>query len=84
MSATVYTVTIDEMLASRLKEHAAAIKRPAEEIIAACVSHHLDTAVKFLFLIERMNLVDQSLIDLASFVGEVAAEMAPQSTDDYS
>jgi hypothetical protein len=67
-------VSIDEKLEERLKLHAAATKKPPEDLIADCVSIHLDSAARFRFLLERMDLVDQGLIDIASFVGDVAAE----------
>jgi len=80
-----YTVAIEEKLAARLSSKAAESKKAVEVLIAECVALQIDAAAKFLFLIERMDLVDQGLIDIALFVGEVTAEVASaRSPDDLS
>ncbi len=85
MPTVSYAVAIDEVLAARLSAKAAEAKKTVEVLIAECVALQIDVAAKFLFLIERMDIVDQGLIDIASFVGEVTAEVASaRSPDDLS
>lgn len=85
MPTVSYTVAIEEKLAARLSSKAAESKKAVEVLIAECVALQIDAAAKFLFLIERMDLVDQGLIDIALFVGEVTAEVASaRSPDDLS
>ncbi|RQH06875.1 hypothetical protein [Bradyrhizobium sp. RP6] len=69
----VYTVQIETKLSEQLEEAARAAKIAPAELIAQCVEQHLDIAVRFRALIERLETVDQGLLDLAGFVGEATA-----------
>lgn len=71
LPAVQYTVSVEETLASRLSERAAELKIRPEQLIADCISLQLDPTTKFLFMVERIGIVDQGLIDIASFVGEM-------------
>jgi len=73
MSSVAYTTQIEEKLAERLEEAAQAAKVPVAELIAECVSQHLDVAARHRAVIERLEMVDQGLLDLASFIGEATA-----------
>jgi hypothetical protein len=71
LPAVQYTVSVEETLASRLSARATELKIRPEQLIADCISLQLDPAARFLFMVERMEIVDQGLIDIASFVGEM-------------
>jgi hypothetical protein len=68
-----YTVQIATKLSERLEVAARAAKIAPAELIAQCVDQHLDIAIRYLALVERMEAVDQGLLELASFVGEATA-----------
>jgi hypothetical protein len=44
------------------------------------VIHHLESANRYRFMLERMEAVDQALIDLAGFIGE----SVPKEPFDFS
>ena len=68
-----YTVQIEKKLAERLEGAAHTAKISAPELITECVAQHLDIAIRHLALVERLEAVDQGLLELASFVGEATA-----------
>jgi len=68
-----YTVQIEKTLAERLERAANTAKVSPGELIAECVMQHLDIAVRHLALVERLEAVDQGLLELATFVGEATA-----------
>lgn len=68
-----YRVQIETKLSERLEEAARRAKIAPAELIAQCVEQHLDVAARYLVLVERMEGVDQGLLDLAQFVGEATA-----------
>lgn len=68
-----YTVQIDNKLAERLEQAARAAKISSADMIAECVTQHLDITIRHLALVERLEAVDQGLLELASFVGEATA-----------
>jgi hypothetical protein len=70
---TSYTVQIEKTLAERLELAARNAKIAPAELIGACVAQHLDIAIRHLALIERLEAVDQGLLELATFVGEATA-----------
>jgi predicted transcriptional regulator len=70
---TKYTVEIDDALAERLEEAARAAKVPATDLIAECVAQHLEIAIRHRALVDRLDLVDQGLLELAGFIGEATA-----------
>jgi hypothetical protein len=70
---TSYTVQIDKALAERLEVAARTAKIAPAELISACVAQHLDIAIRHLALVERLEAVDQGLLELANFVGEATA-----------
>ena len=70
---TAYTVQIEKTLAERLERAAHTAKIPPAELISACVAQHLDITIRHLALVERLEAVDQGLLELATFVGEATA-----------
>ena len=70
---TPYTLQIDKKLAQRLEQAARAAKISPTDLIAECVTQHLDIAIRHLALVERLEAVDQGLLELASFIGEATA-----------
>ena len=68
-----YKVQIERKLSERLEAAAHTAKINPAELIAQCVEQHLEIAARYLALVERMEAVDQGLLDLASFVGEATA-----------
>ncbi|WP_398464767.1 hypothetical protein [Tardiphaga sp.] len=65
-----YTVSLDKVLADRIDHAAGKAGMTGSAFVAECVVQNFETTSRFLFLIDRMELVDQGLIDLATFVGE--------------
>jgi hypothetical protein len=70
---TSYTVLIDKKLADRLESAAVSTNLSAAELIAECVAQNLDVAIRHLALVERLEAVDNGLLELATFVGEATA-----------
>ena len=70
---TAYTLQIENKLAERLERAAHTAKISPVELIAECVTQHLDIAIRHLALVERLEAVDQGLLELATFVGEATA-----------
>lgn len=71
--STRYAVELEDELAERLEEAARNSKLSATELITECVIQHLEVAIRHRALIDRLDAVDQGLLDLASFVGEATA-----------
>jgi predicted transcriptional regulator len=71
--STRYAIELDDALAERLEEAARKSKLSATELIAECVIQHLEVAVRHRALIDRLDTVDQGLLELATFIGEAAA-----------
>jgi hypothetical protein len=71
--ATEAAVQIEKKLAERLERAAHAAKISPVELIAECVTQQLDIAIRHLALVERLEAVDQGLLELATFVGEATA-----------
>jgi predicted transcriptional regulator len=70
---TAYTVQIEKALAERLERAAQTAKISSVELITECVTQHLDIAIRHLALVQRLEAVDQGLLELATFVGEATA-----------
>jgi predicted transcriptional regulator len=70
---TSYTVQIDKKLAERLEQAAHTAKISSADLITECIAQHLDITIRHLALVERLEAVDQGLLELASFVGEATA-----------
>jgi predicted transcriptional regulator len=68
-----YTVQVEKALAERLEEAARAKKISSADLIAECVAQHLEVAIRHRALIDRLEVVDQGLLELASFIGEATA-----------
>lgn len=68
-----YTVSLDDDTASRLEAAARNAKSSPADLIAACVSQHLDVAIRHLAAIERLEAVDEGLLELAAFIGRATA-----------
>lgn len=73
MSSVAYTIQIEQKLAERLEAVARSAKLPATELVAECVRQHLDMAARHRILMERLEVVDQGLLELATFIGEATA-----------
>jgi hypothetical protein len=68
-----YRVQIEPKLSERLEQAARVAKIAPAELIAQCVEQHLDIALRYVALLDRLDTVDQGLLDLASLVGEASA-----------
>ncbi|MDA9392631.1 hypothetical protein WN73_19075 [Bradyrhizobium sp. CCBAU 45394] len=68
-----YRVQIEPKLSERLEQAARAAKIGPAELIAQCVEQHLDIALRYVALLDRLDTVDQGLLDLAGLVGEASA-----------
>jgi predicted transcriptional regulator len=73
---TSFTVQIEKRLAERLEAAAHAGKISSAELIAECVAQNLEVAIRHLALVERLETVDQGLLELATFIGEATASGA--------
>lgn len=71
--STRYAVELEDELAERLEEAARNSKLTATELITECIIQHLEVAIRHRALIDRLDAVDQGLLDLASFIGEATA-----------
>jgi hypothetical protein len=61
------------MLAKRIEEAANAAGIAATVLIAECVAQHLEVALRHRVLMDRIEVVDQGLLELATFLGEATA-----------
>jgi hypothetical protein len=68
-----YTIEIETKLSERLERAARAAKIAPAELIAHCIDQQLDHAIRYVALLERLEAVDQAMLDLAAFVGEATA-----------
>ena len=68
-----YTVKIDKELAERLQEAASNAKLSPADLIVECIAQQLEVAIRHRALIDRLDTVDQGLLELASFIGEATA-----------
>lgn len=68
-----YKVPIEPKLSERLEQAARAAKITPADLIAQCVEQHLDIAVRYIALLDRLETVDQGMLDLAALVGEATA-----------
>jgi predicted transcriptional regulator len=71
--STKYAVELEDELTERLEEDARKSKLSATELIAECVIQHLEVAIRHRTLIDRLDTVDQGLLELATFIGEATA-----------
>ena len=71
--STRYAVELEDALSERLEEVARNSKLSAAALITECVIQHLEVAIRHRALIDRLDVVDQGLLDLASFIGEATA-----------
>ena len=67
------TVTLDADLAARLSATAAEHGWSPESLAADCVAQALEVAIRHRVLIERMELVDAAILDMAQAVGDLGA-----------
>ena len=70
------TLTLEASLAARLSAAAAERGWSAESLAAACVSQHLEVAIRHRVLIERLEQVDAAILDMAQAVGDLGAPSA--------
>ena len=71
--STKYAIELEDELAERLEEAVRNSKLSATELITECVIQHLEVAIRHRALIDRLDAVDQGLLDLADFIGEATA-----------
>lgn len=67
------TITIPAALAASLRQAAAQRGWSPESLAADCVAQHFEVALRHRVLLERAELVDAALLDMARAVGELAA-----------
>jgi hypothetical protein len=67
------TITLPATLAAALRQAAAQRGWSPESLAADCVAHHLEVALRHRVLLERAELVDAALLEMANTVGELAA-----------
>lgn len=75
------TLTLDAPLAARLSTAAAEQGWSTESLAAECVAQHLEVAIRHRVLIERVERIDATLLDMMKVVGELGA---PSSGIDLS
>ena len=61
--STRYAVELEDDLAERLEEAARNSKLSAAELITECVTQHLEVAIRHRALIDRLDAVDQGLLE---------------------
>lgn len=71
--STAYKIELDTVLAKRLEEAAVAAGISATELIAECVAQNVEVAQRHRVLMDRIEQVDQGLLELATFLGEATA-----------
>ena len=71
--STRYAIELDDALTERLEEAARNSKLSAAALITECVIQHLEVAIRHRTLIDRLDTVDQGLLELATFIGEATA-----------
>jgi predicted transcriptional regulator len=71
--STRYAVELEDDLSERLEKAAQSVKLSPAALIAECVIQHLEVAVRHRALIDRLDQVDQGLLELAGFIGEATA-----------
>lgn len=64
------TINLPADVAAELEVVAANRGVSLAALAADAVIHYLESAVRYSFLLERMESVDQALVDLARFIGE--------------
>ncbi|SEO08607.1 hypothetical protein SAMN05444123_101223 [Rhodopseudomonas pseudopalustris] len=74
MPSVEYKFQVDRDFADRLEKASKTAKIPVEELIIECLGQHLDFATRHRLLFERIEIVDQALVELAEFIGEATAE----------
>ena len=68
MSRATLTIELGADLAGRLAAEAKARGWTSESLAADCVAQHLELSIRHLVLIERLEEMDQHVIELAEFV----------------
>ena len=71
--STRYAIELDDALAGRLEEAARNSKLSAAALITECIIQHLEVAIRHRALIDRLDTVDQGLLELATFIGAATA-----------
>ena len=64
------TINIPTEVAKALEAAAADRGISAAALATDAVIHHLESANRYRFMLERMEAVDQALVELAGFIGE--------------
>lgn len=67
------TITLNAGLAARLTAAAAERGWTPESLASDCVAQVLEVAIRHRVLIERLEIVDAALLDMAEAVGELGA-----------
>ena len=67
------TLTLDEALAGRLTTTARAQGVAPEALAVACVEQHLDAALRYMVLLQRQEIVDRQIGEIARFIEEASA-----------
>ena len=77
---TTFEVSLDDDLADRIRQAAKARAITEAELIRDCVAQQLDTATRHKAALDRLDIVDQALIDLAQYIGEATAAPPADAT----
>ena len=73
-SLSEFTIQVDRDLGERLVASAKARGLSPEQLIAECVSDHLDLAIRYRTVLDRLEAMDEHVITLAQFVGEATQD----------
>ncbi|MCW6506964.1 hypothetical protein [Lichenifustis flavocetrariae] len=67
------TLTLDDALASRLTTAAQAQGVMPETLAVACLEQHLDAALRHMVLLQRQEIVDRQIGEMAAFIEEASS-----------
>ena len=73
MATTKLTLTLDEALASRLTAAAQGQGVTPELLASACVEQQLDFALRHMVLLQRQEIVDRQIGEIAKFIEEASS-----------
>lgn len=67
------TVSLEPALADALRAAAAERGWSPESLVADCVRQHLEIAIRHRVLVERMEEIDATIMDMSRMIGELAS-----------
>jgi hypothetical protein len=69
-----FTIQVDRDLGERLLASAKELGSTPEHLIAECISQHLDLAIRYRTVLDRLEAMDEHVITLAQFVAEATQD----------